>query len=574
MAQKLLSISLGSEIVKVCEVMLAGKNRVQVFNAIDLIVPEGLCDDGMIMDANSLAYAIKEGLAGEGFSSKKIVFTLNSKRIANKEAIIPFCKPNKIKDIVTINASEYFPIGNLENYTINYSVIEIVQNESVKNYRLSITATPNELLEQYYALAAAMGMSVEFIDYSGNSILQLLKLQTAGEGVDAVLQLGGENTVVNIMNGSVMVMQRSVPYGRVAIVDAIKNSMNCSAEQADEILVTHDISRLAAQSEEIEEAVRALISSVSRILEFYATRNPERPIERSYVIGDVSSINGFVELINEETELNIEHISRLRGVEIKNRENVSEEIAANYLANIGAVLEPMNISLASDKKGLGAAQSGKMPWWILIFAGVVAAAMIGVMLYLYSKAASENETIQGEIDALGGVIELQQQFDDAQANLKIMEDWLDSTKSPNETLVKFIKDLENVQPSAVAIKSFSAQDGDVTLVCTSYGKPAAAEFLIQLKHIPYVTNVKAEYVSENIEDVSAVDAFNVTLRLEYDKPDAEPSATVYSPLEGEETEEYPGEEIEEYPIDEMESAEYSELTESDEMTEEIEGGQQ
>ena len=73
-----------------------------------------------------------------------------------------------------INAGEYFPITNLDNYTFNHSILEVIQNEGVKNYRLSVTATPNELIEQYYALAKAMGMSVEAIDYSGNSILQLL----------------------------------------------------------------------------------------------------------------------------------------------------------------------------------------------------------------------------------------------------------------------------------------------------------------------------------------------------------------------------------------------------------------
>ena len=67
MAGKVLSISLGSEIVKVCEVALAGKRKVQVYNAIDLIIPEGLCEDGYILDADALASAIKDGLQEKVF---------------------------------------------------------------------------------------------------------------------------------------------------------------------------------------------------------------------------------------------------------------------------------------------------------------------------------------------------------------------------------------------------------------------------------------------------------------------------------------------------------------------------
>lgn len=571
MAQKLLSILLGSEIVKVCEVSLAGKNKVQIYNAIDLIIPEGLCEDGVILNAKGLASAIKEGMTGEGFSSKKIVFSLSSKKIANKEALIPFCKPNKIKDIVRINASEYFPIANLENYTINYSILEVVTTDAVKSYRLSITATPNDFLEQYYALARAMGMSIEAMDYSGNSILQILKLQTAGKGVDAVLQLGGENTVVNIMRGSTMIMQRSVPYGRVAIADAVKTYKGCSDEAADEILTSQDIERLATDSEDVADAVRALLSSVSRILEFYRNRNADAPIDHVYMIGDISSINGLVDLIRNEIGGEVSTIKTLRGVEIKNRRSISEEIAANYLANIGAIIEPMNIQLVADKKAARAGKSDSMPWWILIFAGVVALGMIGGVLFVYKKAKMVNMNLQAQIDALGDVESLQLEYERSQADLKMMEDWYETTKSPYETLYRLITDLESVQPGAVAITHLTADEECVTITGDSYGKPPVAEYVIQLKKLPYVEDVRTDYINENIEDYSAKDSFSLTFSLKYADPKIDIVLEPYitqKPLEDEDASEPSDEEM----IEESEQAEETEQTVDEaELTE---GGEQ
>ncbi len=518
MATKVLSISLGSEIVKVCEVKLAGKRKVQVFNAIDLIVPEGLCEDGVILDAESLAEAIKQGLKGEGFSAKKIVFTINSKRIANKEAIIPFCKENRIKDIVQINASEYFPITNLDSYTFNHSIIEIVQNEGVKNYRLSVTATPNELIEQYYELAKAMGMSVEAIDYSGNSILQLLKFQTAGEGVDAVFQVGAENTVVNIMNGSTMVMQRSVPYGRLSLVDAIKSSANVSDEEADEMLMQDDIGDLAAKYGDVADAVRTMLSSIGRILEFYRARNAENPVERAFVIGDISSIAGLPDLINNEMDYEVQVVERLRGVEIKNHKVLSDEIVANYLANIGAVIAPLRIAIDEARQRGEKVKSDKLPWWILIFAAVISIAMCGGILFVYYTNKQENESLKAQIEALGDVENLQAEYDRAQADLQTMQNWYDTTKGGNETLARFVDDLEKVQPSAVAITKLTSSAGEVTIQGNSYGKPATAEFVIQLKRLPYIQNVKVDYINESIKDYSADDSFQLTLTLLYQDP--------------------------------------------------------
>ena len=518
MAGKVLSISLGSEIVKVCEVALAGKRKVQVYNAIDLIIPEGLCEDGVIMDVDALANAIRQGLAGEGFSAKKIVFTITSKRIANKEAIIPFCKENRIRDIVQINASEYFPISNLDDYAIDYSILEVVQTESLKNYRLSVTATPNELIEQYYALAKAMGMSVETIDYSGNSILQLLKLQTAGEGVDAVLQVGAENTVVNIMNGSTLVMQRSVPYGRLALADAVKSARGVSDEEADMILVNEDLGVLSQNYPDVADAVRSMLSSIGRILEFYRARNAEHPIERVFIIGDVTSVNGLPELINNEMDYEVMIVEALRGVEIKNHQVLSDEIVSNYLANIGAVLEPMRISISTDGRGAEKVKSESLPWWILIFAAVVSAAMAGGILFLYFTNKNENDTLRSQINAIEDVSQLQAEYEQSQADVTAMETWYDTTKGANETLARFVADLEEVQPSAVAIEKLTSKEGEVTILGASYGKPAIAEFIKQLKALPYIENVKTEYINEEIVEYSAADSFQMTLTLKYDDP--------------------------------------------------------
>ena len=520
MAGKVLSISLGSEIVKVCEVALAGKRKIQVFNAIDLLIPEGLCEDGVILDPEALASAIKQGLAGEGFTAKRIVFTITSKRIANKEAIIPYCKENRIKDIVQINASEYFPINNFEDYTFNYSILEVVQTDNIKNYRLSVTATPNDLIEQYYALAKAMGMSVETVDFSGNSILQLLKLQTAGEGVDAVLQVGGENTVVNIMNGSTLVMQRSVPYGRLAIADGVKVARNISDDEADMVLVNEDLEGLTIRYQDVADAVKSMLSSIGRILEFYRARNPEHPIERVFIIGDVTSVKGLPELVNKEMDYDVELVESLRGVEIKNRHILSDEIVSNYLANIGAVIDPMGLTIGGEgkKRGADKAKTEGIPWWILIFAAVISAAMIGGILFVYFTNKNENDMLRSQISSLEDVSAIQQRFELMQSDVTTMENWYDTTKGANESLAKFVSDLEDVQPGAVAIEKFTSKEGEVTIRGKSFGKPPIAEFVKQLKKLPYVEEVRTEFINEDIVDYSAEDNFQMTVILKYDDP--------------------------------------------------------
>ena len=517
MAQRVLSITLGSEVVKVCEASLAGKNKVQVYNAIDLVIPEGLCEDGVIQNAEELANYILQGLKGEGFTSKKIIFSIASKRIASKEAIIPYCKENRIKDIVNVNAPEYFPISNLEDYVINYSILEVVQNDNVKNYRLSVVATPKDILADYYELAKLMKMSIVNIDYAGNALLQLLKLQGGSDEIDAILQVSSENTVVSIMNGKTLIMQRSVPYGRSILIDALSQARGVPSNVADLMLIEEDISDIAVSNEDVADAVRSLFSSINRIIEFYSGRNKENPIEHIYMIGDVVSINGLVELFNREwTEHDVELIEHLHGIEIKNHKNVSYEIASNYLSNLGALINPLNISYVEDSKV--AKQKGGMPWWILILSTVVSAGMVGGILFMYNNEKNEVNRLSAQISSLGEVKSLEEEYQAKQSELSVMQSWYDSTKSANESIAQFIEDLENVQPSDISINQFSANAGEIRLVADSSSKSSVAQFLIELKKLPYVLNVKTDYIAESVEDYVNKDTFSMVVQLEYDDP--------------------------------------------------------
>lgn len=516
MAQRVLSISLGSEVIKVCEVLLAGKKKVHIFNAIDLVIPEGICDDGVILDVETLANVITEGLDGEGFTAKKVVFSISSRRIASKEAIIPFCKEKQIADIIRINASEYFPISKMDEYVIDYSILEVTQADNMKNYRLSVIATPRDVISGYYELARLLKMPVQSIDYAGNSILQVLKLQTANNEVDAVLQMGSENTVINIMDGPTLVMQRSVPYGRTAIVEAVKAYKGVPESVADMIVTNEYIGNLAENSEEVAEAVRSLLSSINRIIEFYSSRNQDKPIEHIYMIGDVLSINGLTDLFNQEWDHEVALIDSLHGVEVKNHEVLSDEIASNYLANIGALLAPMNIALPEEKDAKKKAQG--LPWWLLILSGTLAIAMIAGVLIVYYIKDKDNKDLKRRIESYGDVESVEQLYYDTLAREEVFNNWYDHTKSANESIAKLINDLEGVQPPGISITQLTSKEDGFTINGTADAKASIAEFVIQLKKLEYVTDVKTESINETIEDLCINDAFTIQLTLHYDDP--------------------------------------------------------
>ncbi|MHB8131902.1 MAG: type IV pilus biogenesis protein PilM, partial [Mobilitalea sp.] len=126
MAKKVLSIVIGTECTKVCEVSYKKnyKNKgIRVYRSISFPTPPNSIEDGYIKDKNLFGEELKSQLKAGKLKADKVIFSLSSSKIANREIILPPTKEKKIMDIIKTGASEYFPI-DIKDYILSYSVLE------------------------------------------------------------------------------------------------------------------------------------------------------------------------------------------------------------------------------------------------------------------------------------------------------------------------------------------------------------------------------------------------------------------------------------------------------------------
>lgn len=512
MAQKLLSITLGTSSAKLAEIVKAGK-KIQVFSAHDIPISENLCDDGVILDVDALADELKQYLSKYKIKTKKLVFSIASKRIASKEVVIPFVKEKQIKGLVEMNAADYFPVGNIDEYAINYSIIETVKTAENMQYRLNVIATPNEMLEKYELLAKALKCSIEFSDYAGNAILQVLKQQSHSGEVDAILQLGYENTVINIMNGNVQIMQRSVATGLNALINTVAESVGLDEEDAAAFLEDNDISRIASAYPDVKYVVESLVGSISRIFEFYNGRSQDHPIVGVRFIGDATFVNGIGDVLSEGLGYEAEEILRLANVQVKNK-SVTPEFATNFMANIGSVIAPMNLKYENkEDKEKDKAKDEKLPWGLVVISFVASIALAAGSFAMYYMAKTERDRLAVQLNSVMEAEQIERQLDEAIAKTNAIEEFYKSTKGPNDSLLRLINDMEDVMPKGMSIDNFLLSDGVVTINGGCEGKGSVARFIQQMRDLKYVEDVKVDLISESIDGISMYDSFNMSFRL-------------------------------------------------------------
>lgn len=497
-----LTINFNNEFIKVCEVSKTNKGLV-VHKAFSIPTPVRAYRDGVIRDRNAIAKELTIVLQRHGITTTNVIYTISSTKIATKEVVIPYVAPKKIASIIRMNATEYFPV-NIDEYIIESSVLEVIENpdnKKDKKLKLMVVAVPDKMIEEYYDFSSTMGLKIVAIDYLGNSTLQLLKLQSEVDS-SVMVQIENDATIISVFEKDVLQLQRTVPYGKTMIVNAVMERRKIfNYDVALDILQKEQLIHPSFDGDEITESLKYLISNVSRIMDYQVSRNSNKPIDKAYVVGNATYILGLEELFQNSLNAPVESISFLKGVTADKKTYVEETTLTTYIANIGAVIAPINFvphAVADTKKNSGA-EFDQMK--LVLGAAIIVAALLIVIPYVQMTIAKgEMEAAKERLDGIKSIEEVMAAYNTAKANYNDVNTFRLMTVNNNDVICQFISDMESVIPQGVQITDLSVTDGMVTLNGEAFSKYSVAKFIQQVKTIDNVVSVFNYNATENIDD--------------------------------------------------------------------------
>lgn len=288
MAKKVLSIVIGSEYTKVCEVTYPTylKSRgIRICQSISFPTPENAVEDGYIKDKNTFGEELKKRLGEVGIKTDKVIFSIASSKIANREVHIPPSKEKRIMDILRMGAGDYFPV-DMKDYSLSYYILEKnasdqIKNKSFRNWKdirtqlffyLSKLRTllkqkglqnknktdyivdkiqsennPKDMQDKqkpvkkpkakkYMRLmvyAVPSTLVKNYYSFSSLMHFDIISMDYIGNsnyqllkyqkyhGTNVFIQINEQDTLVSILRDDVLILQRNVGYGISALADAV-----------------------------------------------------------------------------------------------------------------------------------------------------------------------------------------------------------------------------------------------------------------------------------------------------------------------------------------------------------------
>ena len=529
MNNRVLSIEIGNSFTKICEIDYKVK-KPKVYKVLTVETPEGVVVDGMLQPTQEYADHLVNALGTNGIRTKRVIFTISSTRVASREVQIPNVKASKIEALVKTNANDYFPV-DLTQYEIGHYLAGGLTEEG--KLRVMALAVPKALLNSYYQLAQMCGWEVECFDYSSNSLYQILRDEKS-EKVTMMIKIDENNTIVTVLSAGKVLLQRTVAYG---VQDAIETMIASGAYAVNDPMsaverfqkktclnrVLHQGDKLweenagrwededagnvevTAARQKITASLEPLIVGVSRVIDFYDSRNSNTPIERTYVTGLGGSFSGMSKLFTNCLERKVHTLSDMDD-KIGMSKAIRSTRPAAYISCLGAVLAPVGLIDKSQQKGKGmTVVSGTNYTFVsvavLVLGVILSIAMAVTSLTRYFGTVAENVALQARVEELQPAQTVYNEYLSAAAQYDKYKYLYEYTENPNENLVEFINELEQILPDSFYTDSFSSDQTGISMTVNVEGKAAAARTILNIRNMESIEDVQISNITDNQDEM-------------------------------------------------------------------------
>lgn len=507
MAGKAISIEIGYTLTRVCEVDYKAKTH-RVYRRFTIPTPEGVINDGVVTPTPEYIEDLKRAFVENKMKAKQVVFTITSGRIASREVLIPFVKENRIADVVTANASEYFPV-DLSQYELAYNVLGVVgEQKGSQQYKLLVMAAPKALLENYANLAKELKKELAAIDYAGNSVYQVAK-DKVSHGTSLVVKIDERSTLVMAVQNSVLTFTRSVPYG---VEEAIQTTIDSTRwANTDTVLEAMDAMSLndCTTFPEIVEALEPVVGGLSRVIDYYASHNMDAPIEQIYITGIGADIKGMVEFLGNEISFPIEALRQVEGWKLE--QSFRTQFYGGYIACVGAAAAPLGFKKDEKKKkkskegsagSKGGVNGAPIAYGVMAAGIAVAVALAALSWMQLMEAQTTNMELKAQNSRLEEIIPIYNEYVATQSSYNLVRSMYSMTENRNEELVEFLEELESKLPADVHVVSFTSTISGVAVNMTVSTKSEAAVAIEQLRTFESLRpeSVTVNSIVEEIDD--------------------------------------------------------------------------
>ena len=352
----MICIDIGYRNIKVVEVNV-NKETSAIFirNYGIVLTPKGCIKNGAIYDVPGVLEKIKEVISTQHMKAKRAKIIMSGTNIITRIYMIEKQNGEDCDTTIKNSIPKYFPL-DIENYQIDYKILQTVKEREKELYKIFLTAVPKKILQSYIDVLNGLGLKPLAVDIPANSTAKFFnrdievtemeqwyrskEYTKVGQETFAVIDFGSETTIVNFLNERILEFNKVILSGSSNIDEHIAKNMGISLDDAERLKKKYGLKAPNYSSPEehftsyevMSDFIERLVKQIANCFKFYQGSCYGKPISRIFIIGGGSQLIGLRQYLFSVFNIPVYPVGlmNLKGVELDKK---LDKEKLNFLLN-------------------------------------------------------------------------------------------------------------------------------------------------------------------------------------------------------------------------------------------------
>lgn len=334
------AFDIGTNTIKIVEGKFS-RNKLQIYRMLDVQTPEGAIEDGKIVNDRELSEALKACLIRNNIRIKDGVCTTNSSSIISRDVVIPVVEYDEMETVIRYEIEQFLPI-KLEDYIIQYIILDKIADNEGPKLKVSVVAYPMVVAKSYFDLLSSLDLNPYVLDVNYNALNKISSYSRLSmEGTVAFVDIGAASINISIFKNGKLDFTRIIKYGGENIDYALSTKLDMSIKSTEsEKIEKGSLVRISEDdiiNTTIQESVDEMLGEIERILQFYNNQAIGKEIKKILLYGGTANLEGLDEYVERKIGIKTEKVNTLAGVDFVGRRRNDDSIG-RYLNAIGAII--------------------------------------------------------------------------------------------------------------------------------------------------------------------------------------------------------------------------------------------
>lgn len=308
MARDVIALDFDGNLVKI----MIGNNKVIKYNDI-IELPIDSIDSNDSANINGAVSTLSTYFMKNGIKEKDVIISIHESDVVVRHIEVPIMDDKSIKNSITYEINQYLPQSG-KNHYIDYEIIDKIDDGTKKLYKLMVAALPREKVDKYVQIISKINLRLLSVNIAPNTVAacfeSLAKLDKNKTNI-GIIDVGNSSLSISILDNGKLFIERNIPFGILNFVNDVMEKRGINKSRAMEYLFNTFSFDNSYEYDESEDKFRKdfdnVLSSFSKVIQFYATGRANKRLDKIYIIGSGSKIRGLNNYISDyfdaETEI-------------------------------------------------------------------------------------------------------------------------------------------------------------------------------------------------------------------------------------------------------------------------------